>query len=93
MFTQECTQVGCVPPALYCTGGGVSVQGGLGRGVSIQGGLCPRGGLCWGYPRTETPANRVTHVSKNITLSQTSFGGKNVTIRKWKILTIFPFCI
>ena len=72
---QECIPVGCVPPDLYRTGGGLCPGD-----VSVQGGLCP-GGLCQENPpgqRPLPPVNRMTSASKNITLPQTSFaGGKN----------------
>ena len=75
---QECIPVGCVPPALYRTGGGSlskgvsvqeegSTQGGLCRGR----GICPGGCLCHGDP---PPCGQINSC-ENITLPQTLFAG------------------
>ena len=50
---QECIPVGCVPPALYRTGG-LCPGGGLSKG-SLSGGLC-QGGSLSGRP----PVSRMT---------------------------------
>ena len=86
---QECIPVGCVPPALYRTAGGVFLQGGLCPGglcpggslsgwVSVQRGLCLRGSLSRGVsvrgsPWQRPPVNIIT------TLPCPNFvaGGKN----------------
>ena len=60
-----------------CPGGGGSLSrgwGGVSRGVSVERGVSVQGVSVQGEP----PVNRMTHVSKNITLPQTSFaGGQN----------------
>ena len=74
---QECLPVGCVPPTLY------RPEWGLCPGGLCLRGLCPGRGLCQGEPPDrDPPVYRMTDMSKNITLPQTSFaGGKNVRIQ------------
>ena len=70
---QECTPVGCVPPARrpYLPGaGGVPGRGGV---PGPRGVVCTwsRGGTWSGTP---PPVNRITHTCKNITLPQLRCG-------------------
>ena len=73
IYLQECIPVGCIPPALYHTGGkSLSGGGSLSRGslsggsLSRGGGICPgvRGSLSRerGVSVRETPVDRQTPV-------------------------------
>ena len=75
-YKQECIPVGCVPPALYRTGGGgsLSARWSLSTGVSVR----------------ETPSPRgQTDDCENITLDQTSFAGGNDDNENGSILSAF----
>ena len=68
-FPQEWIPVGYVPPALYRTGGGVTVQWG--------GGLWPGRGVC--VRETPLPSCGQTDTCEIITLPQTSFAGGKIS--------------
>ena len=73
---QECIPVGCIPPALHCTGGLCPVGDLCPWGVSVRETPSPvHGGSLSGRP---PPPCGQTDACENITLPQTSFvGGKN----------------
>ena len=79
IHTQECIPVGCVPAAhwLYAGGRSASRGGACSWGCLLPGGACSQEGVCLrGIPAcTEAeppPMNRITDLSKNITLTPTS---------------------
>ena len=72
-------------PGRLCPGG--HCPGGLCTGGLCRGGLCASGGLYQGDPLERDPVptvDRMTDVSKNITLPQTSFADGNQKKNKTK---------
>ena len=91
IHTQECIPLGCVPAAHWLYAGGeVCFPGGCllpGGACSQEGGLPPGGypSMHWGRP----PVNRITDMSKNITLAPTSLRSVKILL---KLSSMFLSC-